>query len=205
MKPPRPGNDDRATLGNHSQLDSSRVKHSSGEDGSQVDEGRPRPGGNPTPRGRTLGDGRWLDSLNRRTTLLTSRREDRAEVGRRRCSPREGPARAATRDRYPSSEDFVFATDVRSPGREDRAGRRAALGADDLPRESCGREPAKRLAERARPRDSAPEAPRPANTCEHVSETVNTAARRVSSSRRVSVMILPQVHLRKPCYDFYFL
>ena len=24
-------------------------------------------------------------------------------------------------------------------------------------------------------------------------------------SRRRSVMILPQVHLRKPCYDFYFL
>ena len=27
----------------------------------------------------------------------------------------------------------------------------------------------------------------------------------VVSFERVSVMILPQVHLRKPCYDFYFL
>ena len=26
-----------------------------------------------------------------------------------------------------------------------------------------------------------------------------------SSKKRESVMILPQVHLRKPCYDFYFL
>lgn len=28
---------------------------------------------------------------------------------------------------------------------------------------------------------------------------------RSSSTREVSLMILPQVHLRKPCYDFYFL
>ena len=27
----------------------------------------------------------------------------------------------------------------------------------------------------------------------------------LGTKARVSVMILPQVHLRKPCYDFYFL
>ena len=34
--------------------------------------------------------------------------------------------------------------------------------------------------------------------------TINTGGRLNSENSR-SVMILPQVHLRKPCYDFYFL
>ena len=34
---------------------------------------------------------------------------------------------------------------------------------------------------------------------------VATGAGRSPLPREVSIMILPQVHLRKPCYDFYFL
>ena len=31
------------------------------------------------------------------------------------------------------------------------------------------------------------------------------AGRELSPRERAAIMILPQVHLRKPCYDFYFL
>ena len=42
-------------------------------------------------------------------------------------------------------------------------------------------------------------------TCAHQSNLVWYSGREMYPKGKFSLMILPQVHLRKPCYDFYFL
>jgi hypothetical protein len=47
--------------------------------------------------------------------------------------------------------------------------------------------------------------PRPPLSVQRFASYSSRVAKTIDTDERISVMILPQVHLRKPCYDFYFL
>ena len=155
------------------------------------------------PRPRTdRGQRRRLVSLNRRTTQLAGRRPVRADAAGKAPTvlTKRGVLRRAgtrSRDRYPTPKDFVFAADVPS-------GRRQATGPPTrVP--STAWQPERRRG-LVRPGDSAPEVgDRQTATREAAKRQLNCAPRLLLGREVSSVMILPQVHLRKPCYDFYFL
>ncbi len=109
---------------------------------------------------------------------------------------RRSGGRARSRDRYPTPKDFVFAADVPS-------GRRQATGP---PTRVPGRPDSRDVVATLTTGGQHPRGPGSPNGG-------NVAAKRQSyctcfhlaRQNRLVSLILPQVHLRKPCYDFYFL
>ena len=149
-------------------------------------------------------EGRWLDSLNRRTTLLTRSQEDRL---RGRTSTVLTSRRALVK-----GPELEIGTP--HPGFQVCNGRTLARpGGQGLTTGGVGRGGPPTRSSRGpragetsfRARETGGQRPRGPGVGSRKARRVNTDASRASSSRRVSVMILPQVHLRKPCYDFYFL
>ena len=148
----------------------------------------------------------WSASLNRRTAQEDARKTSR-ETSCYQCSPRN----AEFPGQVPRDTEMNVITLASHPG-EHRVSARphcvcgtrdrglyAAAGSSGQPGTRAP-EAALPTAEQTRPS----ERPCPSSLETQVNASFAFFSTKINS-KKISVMILPQVHLRKPCYDFYFL
>ena len=147
----------------------------------------------------------WSASLNRRTAQEDARKTSR-ETSCYQCSPRN----AEFPGQVPRDTEMNVITLASHPG-EHRVSARphCVCGTRDrglYAAAGSSGQPGTRAPEAALPTaERTDRVNSPSVQSGDTSECIFCFFSTKINSKKISVMILPQVHLRKPCYDFYFL